>query len=112
MVRPITKNNFQKEVIDARTLSLVQFKAEWSGACHIIAPMYHELTKIYKGQVHFFYVDADTDKDLYKEFGIIELPTILFFKTGELVDHVVGITSKDKLVGKIETALASLNRLS
>ena len=91
---------------------MVQFKAEWSGACHIIAPMYHELSKIYKEHVHFFSVDSDTDKDLHKEFGIIELPTILFFKKGELVDHVVGMTSKDKLVDKIETALASLNPLS
>ena len=83
-----------------------------SGACHIIAPMYHELATVFKGQAHFFSVDADEDRDLYKEFGITELPTILFFNRGELVDHVVGMTSKDRLVDKIERALASLNRLS
>ena len=109
MARPVTKDNFKKEVIDTMTLSLVQFKTEWSGACHIIAPMYQELAKTYKGKVHFFFVDTDKDKDLYQQFGIIELPTILFFRKGQLIDHVAGLTSKNKLIAKIENALASMN---
>jgi len=105
----LSKTNFHIEVMKTKSLSVVQFKTEWSGACQIIDPIYKELSKSYKGQLDFFSVDADKERDLYKEFGISELPTILFFKSGQLIDHAVGLTSKNKLIAKIENAIATLN---
>jgi thioredoxin 1 len=107
----LSKTNFKTEIMKTNNLSVVQFKVEWSGACQIIDPVYKELSKSYKGQVNFFSVDADKERDLYREFGISELPTILFFKSGQLIDHAVGLTSKNKLIAKIENALATLNYL-
>ena len=109
MPRPLSKENFKAEIMKAKNLSVVQFKTEWSGACQIIDPIYKELTKTYKGQVDFFSVDVDQEKELYNQYQVKELPTILFFKSDELIDHAVGLISKNKLIAKIENALASLN---
>src|SRR5215203_5743148 len=105
----LSKETFRTEIMKTKNLSVVQFTTEWSGPCQIIDPIYKELSKSYKGQVDFFSIDADKERDLYKEYGISELPTILFFKSGQLIDHAVGLTSKNKLIAKIENAIATLN---
>jgi len=105
MSRSITKKEFITEVIESIELSLVQFKAEWSGTCQIISPIYEELAISYKGQAKFFTVDVEDEKELDNEYGIIELPTILFFKSGKIVDHVKGLVPKNVVVSKIENAL-------
>lgn len=109
MPRPLSKQNFRTEIMKAKNLSVVQFRTEWSGACQIIDSIYKDLAKTYKGQVEFFSVDVDHEKELYDQYQVKELPTILFFKNDELVDHVVGLISKNKLIAKIENALASVN---
>ena len=105
MSRMIGKTQFKKEVMESTHLSLVQFKTEWSGACQIIAPVYEELSKYYSGIADFFSIDVEQEADMEKEFGVQELPTILFFKNGELIDHVIGLTPKNALITKIEKAL-------
>lgn len=105
MNRTISRNEFRKEVIESITLSLVQFKIEWSGACQIISPIYEELAASYKGQANFFTVDVEEEPGLDNEYGVIELPTILFFKSGEVIDHVTGLTPKNVVISKIENAL-------
>ncbi|MEK7224223.1 MAG: thioredoxin domain-containing protein [Bacteroidota bacterium] len=106
----ISKKEFRKEVIGSQDLSLVQFMLEWSGACQIISPVYEELASSYKGQVNFFTVDVEKVTGLDDEYGIMELPTILFFKNGKVVDHITGLVSKYVMIGKIENALS--NRLN
>ena len=103
----ISKKDFKKEVIDSLSLSLVQFKTEWSGACQIISPMYEELASSYAGQANFFTVDVEKEKGIDNEYGVMEIPTILFFKSGKVIDHVTGLTPKNVMIGKIELALVS-----
>ena len=107
MSKTIGKAQFKKEVMEGGSghLSLVQFKTEWSGACQIIAPVYEELSKCYTGVANFFSIDVEQEAGAEKEFGVSELPTILFYKNGELIDHVVGLTPKNALIIKIENAL-------
>jgi thioredoxin 1 len=105
MSRTIGKTQFKKEVMESTHLSLVQFKTEWSGACQIIAPVYEELSKCYNGIADFFSIDVEKEAGMEKEFGVQEFPTILFFKNGELIDHVIGLTPKNILITKIENAL-------
>ena len=109
MPTTLSNTNFQTTLGKAKNLSLVQFKTEWSGACQIMDPIYRELAKSYKGQVQFFTIDAEAEKELQSQFMITELPTILFFCSGQVVDHAVGLVSKNKLIAKIENALSSLN---
>ncbi|MBL7737584.1 MAG: hypothetical protein JNK14_00060 [Chitinophagaceae bacterium] len=107
MNRTISKKDFKKEVVDSMSLSLVQFRIEWSGACQIISPIYDELASSYRGQVKFFTVDVEKEKGIEDEYGIMELPTILFFRSGIVVDHVTGLTPKNVMISKIENALSS-----
>lgn len=89
----------------AKKLCLVQFKTEWSGTCQIMHPVYEELARYYKGSADFFWVDADQEKHLLTQFGIKDVPTILFFKSNEIIDVATGLVSKNKLIAKIENAL-------
>ncbi len=105
MNRVLSKTNFRKEVIESKTVTLVQFKKEWNGASQIIEPVYNELAKSYNGVVNFFTVDIEAENGLEKEFGVTDIPTILFFKKGKIVDHAVGLTPKNILISKIENAI-------
>jgi thioredoxin 1 len=107
MNRAISKAEFKKEVIESNNLSLVQFKIEWSGACQIILPIYEELANSYNGQANFFTVDVENEIGLDNEYGVMELPTILFFKKGKVIDHITGLTPKNVLIRKIENALTT-----
>lgn len=103
----ISKNEFKRVVIGNRGLTLVQFKTEWSGACQIISPVYEELAMSYKGSVSFYSVDVEKETGLEKEYGVMEIPTILFFRNGRVIDHVVGLAPKNVVISKIENALSN-----
>lgn len=105
MITQVSGIEFQELVLSSKLLSLVKFRAEWSGACHIISPLYNELSADYYGVVNFFTVDVEMDGELDKEYGVLEIPTILFFKNGKVIDHIKGLTSKNVLAKKIEQAL-------
>jgi thioredoxin 1 len=107
MNKTIEKKDFRNEVIDSITLSLVQFKTEWSGSCQIVSMIYEDLAKAYKGAANFFTVDVDGETTLKKEYGVSEIPTILFFKSGQVIDYATGLVPKNVLISKIENALTS-----
>jgi len=67
--------------------------------------IFDDLADQYNGPASFFTVDTDSEKELEKKYGIMELPTILFFRNGEITDHVAGLVSRNILTGKIENAL-------
>ena len=99
------KNRFTREATLNENLTLALFKTEWNGACQLVSMIYDDLARSYQGSAGFFTVDFEEDPELGSEFGIREVPTILFFKGGQLVDHAVGLTAKNELISKIESAL-------
>ena len=107
MYKEVSKKEFTKNVIESMALTIVQFKKNWNGACQIIEPVYIDLAKMYKGKASFYTVDVETEAALEKEYGVIELPTILFFKGGIVIDHAIGLTPKNELISKIENAIAN-----
>ena len=107
MNKAIRKKDFRTHVVDRVTLSLVQFKTEWNGACQIVSMIYDDLAKAYKGTANFFTVDVEEETHLGKEYGINEIPTILFFKSGKVIDHATGLIPKNVLISKIENALSA-----
>jgi len=110
MSKATVKKGFKIEALDAPGLTLVQFRTEWNAACQIVSMIYGDLAKSYEGSACFFTVDMETEDYLVKEFGVIDAPTILFFKAGKIVDHVTGLIPKNILISKIESALSIKNK--
>jgi thioredoxin 1 len=103
------KNRFTRELTKSGTPILALFKTEWNGACQIVSMICEDLAKSYQGDIHLYTIEQEEEPALVREFGIQEFPTILFFKNGQLVDHAVGLTAKNVLIAKIESALNPSN---
>jgi thioredoxin 1 len=94
-----------KEIINSGKPVVIDFWAEWCGPCRMVGPVVEELAKLYEGQVQIGKMNVDENVEIPKEYGIRNIPTILFFKDGKLVDKQVGSTQKSVLVQKIENIL-------
>lgn len=86
-------------------ISMVVFSAEWCGPCKILKPIVEELSNELKEKVPIFKLDVDENSDIAAQLGIRNVPTILFFKNGEVVDKVVGMNSKSTLENKINSLI-------
>jgi thioredoxin 1 len=105
MPEQISHKDFKKKVLTNPLPSIVLFKAEWSGTSQIIEPAFKELTKVYKGVISFYTVDFEKETELKRIYGIMEIPTILFFNKGEVTDYLAGLFSKNSMITKIESTL-------
>ena len=100
----ITSENFAS--LKAGELPLVvDFWATWCGPCRMLAPIISELAEEFEGKLVVGKCDVEENEDLAVEFGIRNIPTILFFKDGDVVDKIVGAQPKAKLIEKINTLL-------
>ena len=104
MALEITDNNF-KEIVAKGTPVVIDFWAPWCGPCKMVGPIIDELAKEYEGRVIMGKCDVDENSDLPAEFGIRNIPTVLFFKDGALVDKQVGAVAKPAFVEKVEKLL-------
>ncbi|MFA6129871.1 MAG: thioredoxin [Candidatus Omnitrophota bacterium] len=100
-----TDANFKKEVLESSQLALVDFWAAWCGPCKMIAPHIDELAKEYAGRVKVGKVDVDTNPKVATEYGVMSIPTIIFFKNGKVFNQIVGAASKLDIKRKIEENL-------
>jgi len=100
----ITSENFATLKNGQQPL-VVDFWAIWCGPCRMISPIISELAEKYDGKIVVGKCDVEENEDLALEFGIRNIPTILFFKNGEMVDKLVGAVPKAKLEEKFEALL-------
>ena len=100
-----TDTNFKKEVLESELPVLVDFWAAWCGPCKMIAPLIDELAKEYAGKMKIGKVDVDTNPKIATEYGVMSIPTIIFFKKGKIMNQLVGAASKLDLKRKIEENL-------
>ena len=94
-----------KEIINSGKPVVIDFWAEWCGPCRMVGPIVEELAKEYDGKVTIGKMDVDNNNDTPTEYGIRNIPTILFFKDGKLVDKQIGATQKSVLASKIDALL-------
>ncbi|MFZ4457277.1 MAG: thioredoxin [Bacteroidales bacterium] len=104
MALTITDASF-KEILESGKPVVVDFWAEWCGPCRMVGPIIEELSKEYDGKVTIGKIDVDENTEVAAQFGIRNIPTILFFKDGQVVDKQVGAAPKSAFVAKIESLL-------
>ena len=100
----ITSENFESLKNGQQPL-VVDFWATWCGPCRMIAPVIAELAEKYDGQIVVGKCDVEENDELAAEFGIRNIPTILFFKNGDVVDKMVGAASKAAIDEKFQALL-------
>lgn len=105
MAHEITDANFEELVTKSNKPVMIDFWAEWCGPCRMITPIVNELSTEYEGKVTIGKVNVDDNPGITSKYGIRNIPTILFFKNGEIVDKQVGAVSKSVLVQKIDSLL-------
>lgn len=84
---------------------MVDFWATWCGPCRMIAPLVEELASEYDGKVVIGKCNVDENQEVPMKYGIRNIPTLLFFKNGELVDRMVGAASKADIAKKLDSLL-------
>lgn len=104
MALQITDANFE-ELLNSGKPLVVDFWAEWCGPCRMVAPIIDELSTEYEGRVTIGKLDVDNNAEVVGQFGIRNIPTILFFKDGKIVDKIVSAVPKPQIVAKIESLL-------
>lgn len=105
MARIITGAEFDEEVIKSDIPVLVDFFATWCGPCKMIAPVLDEISAEYSGKAKILKVDVDASNELAGQFGVRSVPTLIFFKNGEIADKQIGAMTKGDLAARIDKLL-------
>ena len=105
MAQAVTDSNFDAVVTASEQPVVVDFWATWCGPCRMISPIVDQLAEKYAGRVNVVKCNVDESTDIPVKFSIRNIPTLLFFKNGELVDRLVGAAPQAELEKKIEALL-------
>jgi thioredoxin 1 len=97
--------NFEEVVLKSDKLVIIDFWAEWCGPCRMVDPIIKEIGEEYDGKVLVTKVDVDNNPGISSKLGIRNIPTVMFFKNGKMVDKQVGAVPKSNFISKLEPLL-------
>ena len=105
MALEITDANFDQLVLKSDKPVVVDFLAEWCGPCRMLGPIIEEVSKDYEGKAIVGKLDVDSNQEFAAKFGVRNIPTVLVFKDGELVNRQVGVSPKNVYTESIDALL-------
>ena len=105
MIVEVNDSNFEEVALKSEKLVIIDFWAEWCGPCRMVDPIIKEISEEYAGRVLAAKVDVDSNPGISSKLGIRNIPTVMFFKDGEMVDKQVGAVPKSYFVSKLEPLL-------
>jgi len=102
----LTDQNFDQEVTQEKTLPiLIDFYADWCGPCKMMAPVIEELASQYEGKIKIAKLDVDKNQAVAAKFNVMSIPTLLFFKNGQVVNQLVGAIPKEQLKKELDNLI-------
>ena len=105
MTVEVNDSNFEEVVLKSDKPVIIDFWAEWCGPCRMVDPIIKEISKEYEGKVLVVKVDVDSNPGISSKLGIRNIPTVMFYKNGKMVDKQVGAVPKSNLISKLEPLL-------
>jgi thioredoxin 1 len=103
----LTDQTFKQEILENKVISVVDFWAPWCGPCRIVSPVIDELAKEYEGKVKIGKINVDENSQIASQYGVMSIPSVLFFKNGQPVKTMVGAQSKESYKQEIDTLISS-----
>ena len=97
----VTAQDFENEVLKSDIPALVDFWAEWCDPCRMIAPSVDAIAEEYAGKLKVYKVNIDTDAAVASKYGIMSIPTLILFKSGEIVEQILGAHPQREIVEKL-----------
>lgn len=104
-ITAVTDTDFKTDVLNAKTLVLVDFWATWCGPCKVIVPALEAVADAYVGKLKVAKMDVDTNQKVPQEYLVSSIPMLLLFKDGKVVAQIIGVVSRAKLAAEIERHL-------
>jgi len=105
-VQPVSKNNFETEVIESILPVVIDFWAEWCAPCHRVSPILDELAGTYADRVRVVKVNVDEEIEIAARYAVRSMPTFLFLRDGQVVDQVVGARPRSDFEERFEKLVA------
>ena len=106
-VLELDEKNFEEKVLKSDLPVAVDFSAEWCPPCKLLAPVLEQIAKEYEGKAIVAHLDVDQAQDLARQYRIMSVPTVIFFKGGEAVNSSVGLVPKQKLAETLDEIIAA-----
>ena len=104
MAVTITNQNLE-QVLKSSSVVVVDFWATWCGPCRMLAPTVEEVSELMEGKAVVAKCNVDEVREVAMKYRIMSIPTLIYFKNGEVVDKTVGVVSKEDIVSKINSLL-------